>query len=115
MQVSVLPVSDAELDALRKLNPGLVRYTIKAGVYKEQGVQEAVQTFQSPTILIASAKTPADVIYKVTKAIVEGREDFAAVAAVMKGVTAKDMAADFGLPYHPGAEKYYREAGLLKK
>ena len=64
--------------------------------------------------LIASAKTPADVIYKVTKAIVEGREHFGHVAAVMKDVTAQDMAQSFGLPYHPGAEKYYREAGLLK-
>jgi len=36
------------------------------------------------------------------------------VTAAMKGVTAKDMAQNFGLPYHPGAEKYYKEAGLLK-
>jgi TRAP transporter TAXI family solute receptor len=115
MQVRVLSVSDAELADLRKLNPGLVRHTIKAGVYKEQGVAEAVQTFQSPTVLIASSKTSPDVIYKVTKAIVEGREEFAHVAQVMKGVTAEEMAQNFGMPYHPGAEKYYREAGLLKK
>jgi uncharacterized protein len=29
-------------------------------------------------------------------------------------VTAKDMAQSFGMPVHPGAEKYFREAGLLK-
>jgi TRAP-type uncharacterized transport system substrate-binding protein len=33
----------------------------------------------------------------------------------MKGVTAAEMAQSFEQPYHPGAEKYYREAGLLKK
>jgi TRAP-type uncharacterized transport system substrate-binding protein len=32
----------------------------------------------------------------------------------MKGVSAKDMAQAHGQPLHPGAEKYYREAGLLK-
>ncbi len=69
---------------------------------------------QAPTILIAHAKTSPDVIYKVTKAIVEGREDFARVTAAMKGVSAKDMAQAHGMPLHPGAEKYYREAGLLK-
>jgi TRAP transporter TAXI family solute receptor len=115
MQVRILPTSDAELAELRKLNPGLVRHTIKAGVYKEQGAAEEIQTFQSPTVLIASSKTPADVIYKVTKAIVEGRQEFANVASVMKGVTAEEMAQNFDMPYHPGAEKYYREAGLLKK
>jgi TRAP-type uncharacterized transport system substrate-binding protein len=33
----------------------------------------------------------------------------------MKGITAAEMAQSFDLPYHPGAERYYREAGLLKK
>jgi TRAP-type uncharacterized transport system substrate-binding protein len=45
---------------------------------------------------------------------VEGREDFARVTAAMKGVTAKDMSQSFGMAYHPGAEKYYKEAGLIK-
>jgi TRAP transporter TAXI family solute receptor len=115
MQVRVLGVSDEEIAALRKLNPGFVPYTLKAGIYKEQGVTEEVKTFQSPTVLIASSKTPPDVIYKITKAIVEGREEFGNVTSVMKGVTASDMAQNFDMPYHPGAEKYYREAGLLKK
>ncbi len=115
MQVRMLPVSDAEFAELHKLNPGFVRYTIKADLYKDQGVTTAIQTFQSPTVLIASSKTSPDVIYKITKAIVEGREEFGNVASVMKGVTAADMALDVGMPYHPGAEKYYREAGLLKK
>ena len=53
-------------------------------------------TIQAPTILIAHAKTPADVVYKITKAVVEGREDFARVTAAMKGVTAKDMAQNHG-------------------
>jgi TRAP transporter TAXI family solute receptor len=77
-------------------------------------VDEDVKTIQAPTILIASAKTPADVIYRVAKAVVESREDFARVTAAMKGVSAKDMAQNHGLPMHPGAERYYREAGLLK-
>lgn len=115
MPVRVLGVTDEEMAALRKLNPGFVPYTVKAGVYKEQGVTEAVQTFQSPTVLIASSKAPADVIYKITKAIVEGRDEFGNVTSVMKGVTGEDMAEHFGMPMHPGAEKYYREAGLLKK
>ena len=74
-----------------------------------------MQTFQSPTVLIGSSKTSADVIYKITKAIVEGRDEFGNVTSVMKGVTGAEMAKNFGMPMHPGAEKYYREAGLLKK
>jgi uncharacterized protein len=115
MQLRAIEVSDAEFAALRKLNPGFVRYTIKSGLYKEQGIADAVQTFQSPTVLIASSKTPAEVIYKVTKAVVEGREEFGNVATIMKGVSAADMAQNFDMTYHPGAEKYFREVGLLKQ
>ena len=114
MQLRMLAVSDAEFAELRKLNPGFVRHTIKGSLYKEQGVTEDVQTFQSPTVLMASSKTSPDVVYKITKAVVEGRDEFGNVATVMKGVTAADMAQNFDMPYHPGAEKYYREAGLLK-
>jgi uncharacterized protein len=114
MKLRMIPVSDAELEKLRQVNPGFVRHVIAKGTYGQYGVDEDVVTFQSPTILIAHAKTPPDVVYKVTKAVVEGREDFARVTAAMKGVSAKDMAQSFGQPLHPGAEKYYREAGLLK-
>ena len=114
MRLRMIPVSDAEFARLRQINPGFVRHVIKAGTYKDQGITDDVHTFQSPTILIASSKTPADVIYKVTKAIVESRADFAAVTPVMKGVTAADMAQDFGMPYHPGAARYYKEVGVLK-
>jgi uncharacterized protein len=114
MKLRMLPVSDAEFAALRKLNPGFVRHTIKGDIYKDQGATADVQTFQSPTVLIASSKTPAEVIYKVTKAIVEGRDQFGAVAAVMKGITAKEMAQTYDMPLHPGAARFYQEAGLLK-
>jgi TRAP-type uncharacterized transport system substrate-binding protein len=33
----------------------------------------------------------------------------------MKGISAAEMAQSFEMPYHPGAAKYYREAGLLKQ
>jgi hypothetical protein len=114
MKVRMLHISDEEFAKLKEINIGFVRHVIKAGTYKDQGITEDVKTFQSPTILVASARTPADAIYKVTKAIVEGRAEFANVSKVMAGVTAQEMAQNFGMPYHPGAEKYYREIGALK-
>jgi len=79
-----------------------------------EGIEGDIVTIQSPTILNASSKTSADAIYKVTKAIVEGRAEFANVTKAMAGITAQEIAQNFGMPYHPGAAKYYKEAGLLK-
>jgi TRAP transporter TAXI family solute receptor len=115
MPLRMIEVSDAEFAELQKLNPGFVRHTIKAETYKDQGITKDVRTFQSPTVLVASAGVSPDVIYKVTKAVIEGRDEYANVVKTMKGITPAEMAQNFGMPYHPGAEKYYREAGLLKK
>jgi len=113
-KLRMVPLSEDIIAKMRQLNAGFVRHVVPKATYAAYGIDEDVVTIQAPTILIASSKTPPEVIYKVTKAIVEGREAFANVTAAMKGVTAKDMAQNFGLPYHPGAEKYYKEAGLLK-
>lgn len=114
LKLRMVHVSDDEFKKLKELNAGFVQHVIPKATYAQYGVDEDVKTVQAPTILIASAKTPADVIYRVAKAVVESREDFARVTAAMKGVSAKDMAQNHGLPMHPGAERYYREAGLLK-
>jgi TRAP transporter TAXI family solute receptor len=114
MKLRMIPVSDAEFAKLQQINPGFVRHVIKAGTYTEQGITDDVKTFQSPTILIASSKTPDEVVYKITKAIAEGREDLANVTKAMKGVTPADMGRDYGLPYHPGAARYWKEVGVLK-
>jgi uncharacterized protein len=114
MKVRLLPVPDDLYEKVHQANPGYLRHVIRKGTYTAQGVDEDVPTIQSPTVLLGSARTPADAVYKVTKAIVEAREQFGNVAAVMKGVTAAQLAQPIGVPYHPGAERYYREAGLLR-
>jgi TRAP transporter TAXI family solute receptor len=114
MKLRMISVPDDLIEKMRQVNAGFIRHVIPKSVYAQYGVEEDVVTIQAPTILIAHAKTPPDVVYKITKAVVEGRDDFARVTAAMKGVTAKDMAQSHGQPVHPGAEKYYREAGLLK-
>lgn len=113
-KLRLIGVPDDVIEKMRQINPGFVRHVIPKSAYAQYGIDEDVVTIQAPTILIVNAKTSPDVVYKITKAIVEGREDFARVTAAMKGVTAKDMAQNHGLPIHPGAEKYYREAGVLK-
>lgn len=114
VRIRMLPVPEDVIRRMQEINAGFARHVIAAGTYREQGIGQEIVTFQSPTILIASARTPEDVIYRVTKAIVEGREQYGAVFAAMKGITPKDLGQDYGLPYHPGAARYYREIGVLK-
>lgn len=112
-KLRLIPVADDVLDRMRQLNRGFVRYVIPRGTYAAQGIDEEIPTFQIPTILLTSARLPVETIYKLTRAIVEGREAFGTVTAAARGLSPAEMAESFGLPQHPGAERYYREAGLL--
>lgn len=114
MKLRLLPVSDAEFARIREANPGFVRHVIKAGAYREQGIEGDVPSFQSPTVLIAASTVPADVVYRITRAVVENRVDFVGITRAMEGVTPRDMAQSHGAPQHPGAVRYYTEVGLLK-
>jgi len=114
MKVRLIPVPDDIVEKARQANGGYVRHVLRKETYAGLGIDADVVTVQAPTVLMASSRVPPDTIYKLAKAIVEGREAFAHVASVMKGIAAAELAQNVGIPYHPGAERYYREAGLLK-
>jgi TRAP transporter TAXI family solute receptor len=114
VKIRLLSLPEDLVQKLPEIKSKFIRHVIPAGTYREQGIEGEVVTYQSPTILIASRATPEDVVYRLTRAIVEGREQYGAVFAAMKGITPREMGQDYGLPYHPGAARYYREVGVLK-
>lgn len=109
--IVVLEVPDDKLRELQKLNAGYDKRIIKAGSYPKQ--DRDVQTIGTWTHLIARCDLPEDTVYRITKALVENIDNLGAVVSAVKGLSAKDMATDIGVPYHKGALKYYKEAKVL--
>ncbi|WP_417023376.1 TAXI family TRAP transporter solute-binding subunit, partial [Bilophila wadsworthia] len=66
------------------------------------------------TVMLVRKNMPDADVYKITKAIVEGFEELHAVQPTWKTLVPEHMADNLALPLHPGAEKYYREAGIIK-
>ena len=65
--------------------------------------------------LLAGAHVSEEVVYKYTKAIAEAEARVQAIGGSMKPFKTATMATNPGnVPYHPGAARYYKEAGLLK-
>lgn len=64
------------------------------------------------THIVASCKLPADQIYAMTKAIAENVPALAATSKTMAGLTPQIMAEDVGVPFHPGAARFYKEKGI---
>jgi TRAP transporter TAXI family solute receptor len=100
----------SSLAAMQKLNPGYKLITIPKGSYPKQDQDVHVIGFY--THVVASCKLPADEVYAMTKQIAQNTETLATVAKDIGSLTPKGMAADIGVPFHPGAAKFYKEAGI---
>ncbi|MCK4867343.1 MAG: TAXI family TRAP transporter solute-binding subunit [Alphaproteobacteria bacterium] len=109
--------SDAEIKASNEAVPYYVPSTIKAGVYA--GVPYDVQTLAVNGILATSSDLSEDLIYQVTKALWNDTTRKLLDNGHAKGKVIRLETALLGLdglnvPLHPGAEKFYKEAGLIK-
>ncbi len=101
------------LDAMRKLNPGYTLVIVPKGTYPKQNAD--VKVIGYATHVVASCKLPADTVYAMTKTIAANVDGLASVVKAIKGLNARMMAEDIGVPFHPGAAKFYKEAGVAIK
>ncbi len=86
--------------------------TIPANTYKGQSAE--VPTASVINFLVTHEGVSADTVYKMTKAMYENLDQLVAAHAAAKAIKREKAAADMPIPLHPGAEKYYREVGLIK-
>ena len=110
--IKVLDLSDS-LEGMRKLNPGYTLVNIPKGTYPKQDAD--VKVIGYATHIVASCKLPEETVYNMTKAMATNIPSLVAVVKSISGLTPKGMAEDIGVPFHPGAAKYYKEAGLTVK
>ncbi|MEL7565794.1 MAG: TAXI family TRAP transporter solute-binding subunit [Dehalobacterium sp.] len=88
---------------------------ISAGSYGDDVVTEAIPTVTSLTALMVHKDVPEDVVYRITKIICENVDDIRATHDSAKEFDPKnEVWKDVGAPLHPGAEKYYKEAGFIQ-
>lgn len=84
---------------------------VPSGTYK--GLDEDFPCLNVGSMhLITSASQDEDLIYEVTKSIWQNREEIAAKHPAGKALNEANVARDTGTDYHPGAIRYYTEAGI---
>jgi len=86
--------------------------TIPGGMYR--GNPNDVQTFGVGATLVTSAKVPDEVVYNLVKAVFDNFDTFRKLHPAFKNLKKEEMIKDgLSAPLHPGAIKYYKEAGLM--
>ncbi len=110
--VVFVPLDGPKADAVVKKFPYLVKDAIPAGTYKGQSA--AVPTLSVQAILVVNKDMSDEDAYLVTKTLFENVGEVA--KAHNKGAEIKiDRALDgITIPFHPGAEKYLKEKGVMK-
>ena len=72
-----------------------------------------VATFGVKATFVTSSKVPDNVVYAIVKEVFENFEAFKKLHPAYSGLTKKSMLEGLSAPLHPGAVKYYKEAGLM--
>jgi TRAP transporter TAXI family solute receptor len=108
--IVVVPVPP---DIVAKIgDPAYLSKPIPAGTY--EGQNREVMTVAVNNLLVTREGVPDDVVYTMTKAMFENLPELTAAHAAARGISLKQAAQGSPVPLHPGAERYYREAGVLK-
>lgn len=92
---------------------GLTSGTIPAHLFKGH-VGSEIETVATCNELIVRSDLDEDIAYNITKAFVANLDDIRKGNAAWADCTAEKAGIDTGMPLHPGAARYYREAGLIK-
>ena len=108
-----MPLAGPQAEALLKSSPWFAVDHIPANTYKDV---PAVTTLAVGAQLVTSAKIDNETVYQVTKAMYSDAAQKALQAGHAKGkyITRENAVKGAGIPFHPGAERFYKEAGLLK-
>ncbi len=111
--IELVPIAGPEIDKMRAQFTFFAPDVIPANTYK--GVAEA-RTLAVGAQWVTSDKQDANLIYEVTKALwnANTRKLLDSGHAKGKAITRETALAGAGIPLHPGAERFYKEAGLLK-
>ncbi|MGC3939839.1 TAXI family TRAP transporter solute-binding subunit [Roseobacter sp. EG26] len=109
--------SEEDLAKINEIIPAYIPSKIPAGVY--EGVDEDILTPAVSAMLVVSSDLSDELVYGLTKALWNDNtrkllDNGHAKGKQITAETALDGVSALGVPLHPGAEKFYKEAGLLK-
>ena len=112
--IVLVPISGEEATAITGEYTFFAENTVPGGTY--EGVSDDVTTLSVGAQWITSADQPDDLIYEVTKAMWNDSTRKLLDAGHAKGrdITVETALDGIGIPLHPGAERFYREAGLIE-
>ncbi|EFC91182.1 TRAP transporter solute receptor, TAXI family [Dethiosulfovibrio peptidovorans DSM 11002] len=108
--IDLVSFSDEFMAELTETFSYFVKSSIPAGTYN--GVDHDTPTPAVMAMWVCDADLPEDLIYRITKTFWENVEEMHKVHSKCKLFTLDTATAGASVPVHPGAAKFYKEAGI---
>lgn len=99
-------------ETVEKIGAPFMAATIPGGTYP--GIDEDIPTAAVRNILVTREGVSDETVYQMTKLIFENLPKLQAAHAAAKGISLDHALDGLPIPLHPGAERYFREVGLIK-
>lgn len=110
--IMILPLTGPAIKELQKVQPYYADAILPANTYK--GQTEDIKTIAVRAIWATHDQLDDDTAYNVVKALYENTDTLAKVHVKGKEISLDKALESVSIPVHPGAERYYREKGLIK-
>jgi len=105
-------MTQQEVKKMQEFDPYCFPYLIKAGTYK--GLNEDVLQTGLAQVMVVHKDIPNDVVYNLTKFMDQNVKELYMVHGVFKDWSHEVAMQGIKIPFHPGAEKYWKEIGVIK-
>ena len=109
--LNLISLTDEELAAIQKAYPFLIRDDLPSTTYT--GMTGDVVCVAIQATLVASKDLSEDVVYELVKAMFDNKDALTEGHAKFGFLDPEAASAGATVPMHPGAEKYYKEVGVL--
>ena len=114
IKVDILSITGPEIDSMLTRYPYYAKTVIPDKFYPNKASKGDVESIGVKATLITSSDVDDDTVYAVTKEVFENLEEFKTLHPAYSILTKENMLEGLSAPVHPGALKYYKEAGLVK-
>lgn len=110
LKLNLLSMSE---EAINKVNEELGTYKVTIPKEEYSFLKDDVDTIAATVVLFASTSLSEADAYAVVKSLDENSDYFKSIHSSLKNLDLKGMTEVSPIPLHPGAERYYKEKGVL--